>query len=193
MLLDQLIANPHERMVAWLFVTLAAGIGAILDARSHRLPNDLTLPLWIAGVIFSGAVGGLTGLGEALAASVLLAIPYVLLFAFAGGGAGDAKLMAAIGAWLGLAHGAYALVGVVVMGALAGVAVSLVRGEIARVARNLSTASTGLIAVACGQIRVGDSHAVMPPTSEMRRMPYGIAVLLGVLTAFGGGLLWHAH
>ena len=35
--------------------------------------------------------------------ALLLGIPFVILFLIAGGGAGDAKMMAAIGAWVGAA------------------------------------------------------------------------------------------
>jgi len=187
-----LIPNPHDRPEAWLVVLIASCVGAVIDGRSRRLPNALTLPLWAVGLGYSAWLGGVSGLGGALAASMVLALPYVLLFAFAGGGAGDAKMMGAVGAWLGLWHGAAALVGIAVMGGVAGVVVSVCRGESGRLARNLSMASTGLMAAACGHVRPGDLGVVMPESGQMRRMPYGVAILLGLLVVFGGGLRWHA-
>jgi len=49
---------------------------------------------------------------------LLLGIPYFLLFAFAGGGAGDAKIMAALGAWVGWHNGIAVVVGVSIGGGI---------------------------------------------------------------------------
>ena len=85
-------------LAAWLVVLTAAAAGAVTDARERRLPNALTAPLFISGLVFAGMAGGLAGFGDSLLASMLLAAPYLVLFAVAAGGAGDAKMMAAVGA-----------------------------------------------------------------------------------------------
>ena len=88
----------------WLFVplvfafTLAAGIS---DLRTRRLPNWLTVPAFLAALVFHTATGGWTGLGQALGG---FAIGFGILFVLwliGGGGGGDVKLMGALGAWLG--------------------------------------------------------------------------------------------
>ncbi len=82
---------------------------AFVDLRSFRLPNAITLPFMIAGLslnVFSGA--GFTNPQSALIGALLgyalLWIPnflYRLLKKRDGIGMGDAKLLAALGAWLG--------------------------------------------------------------------------------------------
>ena len=63
-----------------------------------RIPNWLTLPLWLLGLAKAADAGRRAGfVVAALGVSVLLALPYVALCVLAKGGAGDAKLMAAIG------------------------------------------------------------------------------------------------
>ena len=85
----------------WIVVLAATGIAAITDGLTSRIPNVLTLPLWVAGLVYGALSAGLWGGAESLVASLLLALPYILLFVYAGGGGGDAKIMGALGAWLG--------------------------------------------------------------------------------------------
>jgi Flp pilus assembly protein protease CpaA len=103
-------------------VVLAALLGAaITDVRDFRVPNWLTGPLFLSGVLYHTFLGGWPGLGGSLL-GVLVGLGLTLPLHLAGGmGAGDVKLLAAIGAWLGalltvalmlgtaLVGGAYAL------------------------------------------------------------------------------------
>ena len=165
-MLDALpIPDPSDAPLAWGVVLIACVIGCVTDLRARRLPNILTLPLWLAGLVFATATGGVSGLGGAFTASVLLAIPYVILFVCAGGGAGDAKMMAALGAWLGLMPGLYTLVVIAFVG--------------------------GAVGLAYGRLTPGECLAFMPPPGGSTRIPYGLAICLGTLVAFGGGLQWH--
>jgi prepilin peptidase CpaA len=76
-------------------------IAAVIDWRQRRIPNWLNAVLILSGLIQSILSGGLTGLGWSLAGLfAAAAIPFVL-FAIGALGAGDVKLMAGIGAWMG--------------------------------------------------------------------------------------------
>lgn len=179
-------------MIPWAVVIGAAIVGACTDLRARRLPNALTLPLWLSGLAWGAAVGGIAGFAEALAASVLIAIPYVFLFLFAGGGAGDAKMMAGVGAWLGIAHGAAALVAVAVAGGLIGILAAVIRREGRALAQNLLISFFGLFAVAKGHVPLRERQAALPPVETMRQMPYGAAILAGVVVAAIGVSTWSA-
>jgi prepilin peptidase CpaA len=107
-------------MVAqWGVVLGASLVAAIWDVKFRRIPNWLTLPLVVTGLAVGAWQGGWPGLGDALAGCFIVALPYVLLFLL-GGGAGDAKMMGALGAWLGLRDGVVVLVAVAVVGAIFG-------------------------------------------------------------------------
>jgi prepilin peptidase CpaA len=143
--------------------------GAALDLWRRRIPNWLTLPVLAAGLARSAVAGGWAGLAGGVLGCLLMAAPYVLLLAVARGGAGDAKLMGALGAWLGLRSGAVALVAVAAAGAVMGLAWALGRRQ--------------LRPVLGGSVR-----ATLPEAAEgeaLRRMPYGPAIFAGVCAACG--------
>lgn len=108
-------ARPGEnRLMTPLFllatlVLLAALIAlAIIDWRSYRLPDALTLPLIAAGLAFAWALDRpvylhLGGAVFGYLAFVAIELAYLRLRGRAGLGRGDAKLLAAGGAWCGLA------------------------------------------------------------------------------------------
>ena len=71
------------------------------DLRTRRIPQALTLGGALAGLAFHVVSGGWNaGLGSTMGWAVGIAIFFVP-FALGGLGAGDVKLLGAIGAWLG--------------------------------------------------------------------------------------------
>jgi len=78
--------------VAALVLTAAA-----IDFRSRRIPNWLT----IAGVCVGLLLHGWSGLGSSLAGMMLGFAAYSVLYCLRAMGAGDVKLMAAVGAIIG--------------------------------------------------------------------------------------------
>jgi prepilin peptidase CpaA len=80
-----------------LFITIAA----VVDFRWQRIPNWLTVPAAVLGLVYNLAmphgIGVLPSLaGFAIGFSLLL-LPWIL----GGGGMGDVKMLAALGAWVG--------------------------------------------------------------------------------------------
>jgi leader peptidase (prepilin peptidase) / N-methyltransferase len=108
----------------WLDCVLGWWLLALgwIDARSWLLPDLLTLPLVMAGLAAAWAFEPEALAGRALGAALgylalrALALAYRALRGREGLGAGDAKLLAAAGAWVG----ARALPQVILLAALAG-------------------------------------------------------------------------
>ncbi len=145
----------------------------------------------MAGLVWWTLTVGLAGLAESLAASAVLTLPYVLLFVFAGNGAGDAKLMAALGAWMGLANGLFVLFCVALAGIACAIAVSVAAHRLRTVLLNVRRMIGSLAVLLLMTNKLRYASGLLASPNEMRTMPFGIAVFIGVWTAAGGLLLWH--
>src|SRR5215469_10403421 len=92
---------PGTQVIIWVLALALTLSAALLDWRSRRIPNWLTVPGLLAGVAVHAVVGGWNGTLFALKGAglaLLLLLPLVMLRAL---GAGDWKLMSAVGAFVG--------------------------------------------------------------------------------------------
>lgn len=92
-------------LTSLLFVAAVASftaLAAICDLRTKKLPNGLTVPAFAAALMFHTALGGWSGLAGSLAGFATGFGILLVLWLIGGGGAGDVKLMGALGAWLGV-------------------------------------------------------------------------------------------
>ena len=88
--------------IALLLPLVALLVGAaITDLRQRRIPNWLTLTVLVTGLAQSCTAWHLITLRQSLYGVALgFALPF-LLYIVGGRGAGDVKLLAGIGAWIG--------------------------------------------------------------------------------------------
>ena len=84
-----------------VLLTIVLIIASVTDLRVQKIPNWLTFPTMLSGLIYHSFMNGLDGLlfsGQGLLLGVaILIIPFLM----GGMGAGDAKLLGAVGAFLG--------------------------------------------------------------------------------------------
>ena len=100
-----------------LLVPLAA-IVIYHDVRYRRIPNMLVLSALIAGLTINILFGGLHGLGNSLLGLGAAFIPMLMLHIFGAMGAGDVKLMGAVGSILGVALMPVTLILVIMVGGM---------------------------------------------------------------------------
>ncbi len=182
--------HPAQPLL-WGVAICSSLIAAALDVYSRRIPNYLTGAVLLGGLVWSWAAVGWGGLADAAAGCLLLMFLFVVLFIFAGGGAGDAKMMGAIGAWLGVVNGLFALGGVLLAGGLLAVGVSIARRRLGRVLKNIRSIVTGLLWVVIGRGRLVKAEDVRPTDSQVAaKMPYGVAIIVGIVMAAVGVAVW---
>jgi prepilin peptidase CpaA len=179
-----------EPALRWGVVIGAATVAAAFDLRSRRIPNALTGPLLFGGLAYAATVAGLPGCLDALAACALLAAPYVVLFVCADGGAGDAKLMGALGAWLGLLDGTAALLAVCLSGVIFALVFALWSRRFDSVKQRLSLVARGLLHLPFRRVSPRAVAAAIPARNEGLPMPYGPAILAGCVLACGISHAW---
>lgn len=113
--------------LGWTLLTLAW-----IDLDHERLPDALTLPLIVGGLAATAAMEPWAILDHALGAVLGYAILRLLAYAYRalrgreGIGGGDAKLLAAAGAWVGWQE----LNSILVLGALAGLTTALLQRRV---------------------------------------------------------------
>lgn len=128
--------SPYE-LVPLGAVGVATLLAAATDLWKFKVYNFLTLPTLALGLLASTILGGWAGLwSSTLGAGFGFAL-LVIFYALGGVGAGDVKLLTAVGAWLGpywtihvfaasaLAAGIYAVILVFVKGGFLGVVAEL--------------------------------------------------------------------
>ena len=186
----QTLWQDGSPLIQWAIVSCAALLAACTDLSSRRIPNWLTLPLLVSGAGYAVAVGGGAGLLDSLAACFALGLPYVFLFVFARGGAGDAKLMSAIGAWIGMINGLAVLAAVALCGVVLAIGYALLRRRGAEVAANLVGMAQGLAVAASTRSSLSQEFRSRADSQNMMTMPYGVTIFVGVCIAGMGVTLW---
>ena len=126
----------------WLSYAEAAALasalaGAIWDIRTRRVPNALTFGTAIAALVVHLLSGGWQGLGWVATGWAVGLAMFLPLFLLGGLGAGDVKLLAALGAWLGPAGALWIGVYGAIAGGVLAVVVAAWRGYFRTAIRNL--------------------------------------------------------
>src|ERR1700722_8738831 len=117
--------------------TLCASLGAVYDVRHRRVPNFVTLPAIVFGLLLHFTFGGWLQLGSAAAAGLICGLVF-LIFHLAGGmGAGDVKLITAAGCIAGLPHIGTLLIWTALAGGLMAIGLALYRRRLGATLRNL--------------------------------------------------------
>ena len=119
--------------VAIVLVVIAAG----WDLAARRIPNVLTFGAALAAFAVHGYMAGWSGAGASLAGWAVGAAFFFPLFALGGRGAGDIKLLAAVGAWLGPATTVWVALYSSIAGGVMGLVVAAFCGYLKQLYTNL--------------------------------------------------------
>lgn len=160
-------------------VALGVAVTAsVCDLITRRIPNILTLGAGAAGVCCGLAVQGLDGLGWSLAGWAVGLAVFLPLFFVHGMGAGDVKLLAALGSWVGPDVVLWTALYGAVAGAILATCVALARGYLRPAMRNI------------GRILAHWRVFGFTPVPELTladatapRLPYAVPIAVGLVIA----------
>jgi prepilin peptidase CpaA len=163
----------------WSFVLAVTVLAAVIDFRTQKIPNWLTIPALLSGILLRSLLGGWPGAKASLEGAGLalgLVLPLVLLRAL---GAGDWKLMGAVGAFLGPVLFLFVLFGsIMASGLMAAV-------EMARTKRVKETFRNMLVLVR-GFISFGlrKNPEISLDNPKLMKLPFGVAVAVSTVACF---------
>ena len=98
------IEGMAQQIVPFAVVLGAAVMAAVTDLWKFKIHNALTLPLFVTGLLYHMCVDEYWALGlfNSLVGGAVGFLILGLFYVMGGMGAGDVKLVAAVGAWLGV-------------------------------------------------------------------------------------------
>ena len=167
------------------FVSVVLIVAAWIDGKELRVPNWITFPMVLSGLIYSTAANGWTGLGDGLIGMGVGLMCLLPLYSVGGMGAGDVKLMAGIGAWLGAQVTWHAFIATVIVGAVMAVIMVWRSGKLAK-----HTAQFFMIYNEITTIRNPAKLFAIAKDRKpnMMLLPYGIPICIGSLAYFAYGI-----
>ncbi|HWI54228.1 MAG TPA: A24 family peptidase [Desulfobacteria bacterium] len=164
-----------------IYLTLfIVSLAAVIDLRIRRIPNVLTMPAIAFGIILntynSGLGGGVNALAGFTSGILVLLIPFIL----GGMGAGDVKLLAAIGALNGTQFVLQASLYSALSGGVIALIVAAARGQLGLVTFNTYMAVQSF---SIYKILKKDFEPTGFLSSNIR-FPYGMAILAGTIITY---------
>ena len=169
-----MLAAPGQLEIVLIAFVLAL---AIIDFRTHRIPNLLSAIAAMYGLTLQVAIHGEAGLFAAFGGAAVgfaMFLPFYVVRAF---GAGDVKAMATVGIFLGVQSTVHAVGFTLIAGGVLGVLTICLKPADANATLHR------LVALLCTPLAsMRDSISSQAPDSRVR-FPYGVAIACGVAVA----------
>jgi prepilin peptidase CpaA len=162
----------------WWVAFAAVAVASAIDWRTRRIPNLLTFPLALAALVANVVVGGWSGGLSSLVGLFVGLVFFLLLMLLGAMGPGDVKLMAALGALLGIVHVFWIGLFTAVMGGVLALLYGLTRGTLPRMAHR----SWRLVKFIVFTGRIPKAEELQASREDY--MPYALAIALGVAAQY---------
>jgi len=166
----------HLPLVVRAVLVLIVVTAAIYDLRYRKIPNWLVLAGLILGFGLNTFLFGATGLlmsAKGMGLALAIYFPLYLLRAM---GAGDAKLMAAVGSMVGWGNWLGVFVATAMIGGALGLIVLLFAGRIRKTFWNMGWILNEILHF---RAPYRSSQELDVRSAEGMRMPHGVAIALG--------------
>jgi prepilin peptidase CpaA len=163
----------------WIFVITLTLVAGLVDFRTRKIPNLITIPGMVAGITLRTAMSGWTGTKVAVEGVVLalaLLLPLVLARAL---GAGDWKLMGAVGAFVGPIIFLFVLFGSIVVSGLMALVEMVRTKRVRETFENMLVLLRGFISFG---LRRNSEISLDNP--KLLKVPFGVAVAVSTVACF---------
>ena len=171
------------------FVTITLVVAAVIDGYKLKVPNWLTFPFILSGLVVGCPDRRLGRTGLALLGMLVGLALLLPAYAIGGMGAGDVKLLAGVGAWIGTMDTLYAFCVSAVVGGVIAILMVLYRRAWQQALLPVPRRSGHEMVT----IRDPEQLATIAAErkSSMLLLPYGIPIAIGTIAyfAFAGMLL----
>lgn len=151
------------------------------DVRSHRIPNMVIMTGWVTGLVLSLWLNGTTGIISAIEGSAVGLVALLPLYLIRTLGAGDVKLMAVVGVFLGPTDILMAVLGTFLAGGVMALAVAAYTGMLARLLQNVKLMLLGTAV----KMSVGQAPLMNDLPTSVGKLPYAVAISAGTLGYLG--------
>lgn len=177
---DRLFESVGGHWHVWL-VSAALVVAALIDGWKLKVPNWLTFPMILGGWAYGALCGGWAGLGHSLVGTAVGLGLLLPAYAIGGMGAGDVKLLAGVGAWMGAKDTFWAFAVSAIVGGMIALAMVVYRRKWKHhQAQFWMILSEILIIRNAGQL----SAMAADRKSTMMLLPYGIPIAIGTIAYF---------
>ena len=163
------------------FILVFLAVCCVSDIRTRRIPNALSRPTILAGLLLNSLWFGVPGFVNSVFGVLLMVAALIGPFALGGIGGGDVKMMAAVGALVGPQLALASLgMGMAIGGVL--MAIHLVR--LGRLREKLG-ATAGMIWNAVTSVSLEPLRVPAADASNAVTLPYSVPLGLGTLAVLG--------
>jgi len=171
------MSNLHSEWLYPVIALVCAITGSVFDVRSRRIPNFITLPGILLGLLLHFAFGGWKQLGLAALAGLICGVLFLIFWLAGGMGAGDVKLMTAVAAIAGMPLVPYLLILTALAGGVMALGLALWRGKLKETILNV-----GALAVHHRIEGLAPHPQLNLANARTLRLPYALAVAAGTAT-----------
>ena len=170
-------------LLIYVILTVFVVTCCVVDVRTRRIPNAISGPAVVAGVILNTMSYGLPGLGWSLAGVAVIVAILLAPFALGGLGGGDVKMMAAVGAFLGPRLALYGLLVGMILG---GIVMMVHLARIGRLAEKIGALRTMVVNAAL--LRSVDPLRMAANDPVAISLPYSVPLGLGAAVVVAASL-----